>query len=265
MAGFLYFLPGETRKFTREKLDEVGLTYAFDRNPTSNGCRGGPDGKQGMVLASGDTKVGYYSDKQTWQRIPGNKADAWVGVYTDDQPKPDDLARSKIVAGHFVELGDGNNWLCPVARGLREEEDQLRWFNALPQGTGLDDKGNWTQTGVLIQHAKLWEIALAWWDSIQGAVEGESAADKNAAQSVTFDFAGLNDAALAALVTNYRLGKAEVVLLGLFTGECTPLVLGALIDWPTFTDWAKKNAEQIAAGSNIDDGRAADTEDTDQL
>ena len=54
------------------------------------------------------------------------------------------------------------------------------------------------------------------------------------------EFADVNDAALLALATNYRVGKAEVVLLGLFDDRATVEILKALIDWPTISAWLKK-------------------------
>lgn len=272
MAGLLYFLPKETRKLRQEELPDVGLAYAFDRNPTSNHCGKGPDGNPGMVLAAGDTKVGYYAEQQTWRKIPGNPAGALVGYYTDNPPKPEDLERGKLLPGHLVELADGNRWLCPIARGLSEEEDQLRWYTALPEGTDVDDDGNWTQTGVLAQYAKLWDIALAWWDTLweemgksDPGVETEADSPEAPEDSrIKFHFSGLNDAALMALATNYRVSKAEVALLGLFTGGCTPHILGALVDWPTYQAHAKKNRTRLLAGFPTGDGRKGDTKDTDQ-
>lgn len=251
MPGFLYYLPGETRKFTRDELDEVGLTYAFDRNPTSNYCRHGPDGKQGMVLASGDTKVGYYADKQTWRRIPGNKADAWVGIYSDDPPTPDDLARSVQLDGHLVALGDGNKWLIPKARAWIEEDGELRWQHTLPQRLARNDDGHWEPQGPTERYARLWEIVTLW----------------GPAQELSW-----NDAvscAIDVLRANYTgLGHDEIELLGLLDTDCLRSVLDALGDLSTWEDWLKKKQLDLAstsAGANTSDGEADLTPDIDQL
>ena len=56
----------------------------------------------------------------------------------------------------------------------------------------------------------------------------------------TFDFDGLHDAALTALSTNYRIGKAEVNALGLFDDSSATAILSALVDWPTVLKWKEK-------------------------
>jgi len=113
----------------------------------------------------------------------------------------------------------------------------------------------------------LWEVAIAWWDSIRAAIwttGDETEEDEEPSHRISFEFAGLNDAALLALATNYRLAKTEVALLHLFRGQCAATILGALVDLPTFIEWAKKNADSLAAGSNTDDGQMVDTEDIDR-
>jgi len=250
MPGFLYYLPGEARKLTREELDEVGLTYAFDRNPTSNGCRAGPGGKSGMVLASGDTKVGYYPDQQTWKRIPGNKADAWVGIYADSPPGPDDLARDKQLDGHLVELSDGHKWLIPKARQWIEEDGELRWQHTLPQRLARNEQGHWVPCGPVDKYARLAEIVNLWGPS----------------QELSYDDA--ISCGLDILRANYTgLGFDEVELLSLFDTDCLRVILGALMDQPTWEDRLKKKQADLALtsdGANTSDGETDSTPDTDQ-
>jgi hypothetical protein len=57
---------------------------------------------------------------------------------------------------------------------------------------------------------------------------------------------------LLSLSTNYKLGKAEVALLGIFSDIAVGGILNALIDWPTFVAWREK--KMALDGSNTGDG-----------
>lgn len=255
MVGLLYYLPQQTRGITLADIKAAELGYAFEERFTPCEVRGGPD-KSGGVIVADDRgvpghQIGYYPDQQEWRKIPG--IEAWVGCYREAHPTPADLARTRMLNGHLVRLGDNQDWLIPVARGQIETDNQeLRWYVALPEVIGIDDAGNWEPGAVLPQYAELWEIANRWWN-IQGEATAEKEADETA-ESVTvrFDFAGVNDAALSALATNYRMGKAEVVLLGLFNRRCLYDILNALVDIPTIEEFLKKKEE--VDGSPTADG-----------
>jgi hypothetical protein len=254
MPGFLYYLPAK-RDIKLAELVALGLGYAFEK-PSFTRCEihaNGPDKGAGVIVAD-DTRlvghrVGYYADEQEWVKVP--KTNAYVGWFKADPPTPTDLERSQTLNGHLVELGDGNEWLVPVARGAAEEG----WYTALPQRTGLDDNGEWASGKVIARYEALWDAACRFWDAFRSAndVEGEA---------VQLDFAGQNDAALVALQANYRVGRAEVVALGLFDGQCVVRILQALIDWPTWLELHKKKvtSETSAAPAslNTDDGPPGD-------
>lgn len=239
MAGFLYFVSGDG-VITRQRAIRAGLGYALAGGCPFAQCMNGPDGKRGGILSAvdalGSSDLGYFPDKQTWQRIPGT--DAYAGFYTDDPPTPKDVAKPSQIAGHLVALGDGNEWLVPVARGLVEEDGDLRYRIDLPDRTTLDDDGNWITSGVATEFQALWSTAEKWWEAI-GSADGKP---------VTYT--DLHDDALAALSTNYRIGKAECALLGLLNTQICRGILDALVDVPTYMAWVKKKAAQGGASSS---------------
>jgi hypothetical protein len=247
MAGFLYFLPG--KKTVRiADLNEAGLGYAFEKpSVASRETLEGPGGLAGAVAASekdmGDARIGYFPEEQTWRKIPG--LEAWVGFYTKIPPGPGDLERADALRGHLVRLGDGREWTAPVARGW-SDSDPARWYNALPSVSTLDDQGNWTPGGTSPRYKALWALAESWWDAFCAAQADGAAAQESHA---VLAFEGIHNAALYALAANYRLGKAEVALLGLFDDANTVAIMHALIDWPTFKEWVKKNEERAGLNS----------------
>jgi len=279
MPAPLYYLPKQPRNVTPADLDRLGLGYAFTPGKiTVNEVRGGPDGGEGIIVADADGvaahQVGYYRDRQEWMEFgpallgprpltpdPRPPADGWpwVGRYTDAPVLPEQLARPQHLRGHLVQLDDGQEWLIPVARAWTEEDGDLRWFAALPQRITLDSEGHWKPSWVVKRYAALWDLAIRWHESQQAAA-AEAAPGQT---SLLVDFDGFVDAAVAALATNYRVGRAEVVLLGLLTVETARAILDALVDRPTLLKWlAKKNA-MTAAGSSIAAGPAAATAATD--
>lgn len=249
MAGLLYYIPNQTRGIAPQAVADLGLAYALGGVmwTAADIIQNGPDGGRGVVLA--DDKivpcVGHFPEQQTWRKIPGS--DVWVGMVTTAPPSPADLVRDQVLPGHLVKLADGQEWLVPVARGRREEEGDLRWTMNLPTTpTTCDEDGKWVAGGVSVAYRPLWEIAERFWDEWYEADTTE--------QETILDFANLNDAALLALATNYRVTITEVVLLGLFDSRCTVEILKAIIDWPVIEAWVKKKAD--AAGLNTAAGGA---------
>jgi len=252
MAGFLYYVPKDG-----PKADLIHLGRIIDRARETRGIRGGPDNGNGTMVADPARVpadlLGYYPDRQTWRKAPG-VANYWVGIINDKRPTPVDLARPDQLRGHPVKLGDGNEWLIPVARGLRETEagEIVSVGCILPTRVDVDDEGNWISGVVQPIHANLWDVACRWEQVFASTQSGEK---------VEFNFADGFDAALSALATNYAVDKTEAAMLGLFDDRCVYHVLGALIDMPVFAEWCKKKAmaekterQAAPAGSNTSDG-----------
>ena len=264
--SLLYFIPERDTNIDRAELRALGLAYAFDAGgPLAKcGCARGPEGKAGVVVcgAASAAKVGFYPDSQTWQRIPGLAAgpgpgvDAFVGRDTAAAVEPAELLRPDATDGHEVQLGDGQRWLVPVALAVAEDQGQVVRFTPLPRRMELDAEGKFTPGDPLPVYDALWAVAEAYLKVIADAV---AAAAEGQPVQLTID----DDWALDALAVNYRLGRAEIVVLGLLTwgGPVVENILNAVIDMPGMARLKKK---LDSAGSPSPAGQPAGTEDTDQ-
>lgn len=259
MPGLLYFLPDRTRDVMLPALAAAGIGHAFERTPTVRGVQCGPGNAAGLVLADSRhvEEIGYFPQRQTWRSVP--KTEAWVGMFSAQQPGPGDLRRERQLDGHLVTLLDGAQWLVPVARGHAEEDGDLRWYHTLPRRATLDDEGRWTAGAVLPRYAPLLEAATRW-EEAQAA--GNVRDQEGGRAALMFDFAGTIEAAAEVLAANYLVGPAEIDLLGLLTEEIAVEVLNALIDIPTRLEWIKKKLAAARAGGNTGDGPAGLIEDT---
>ena len=241
MPALLYFVPGPPRPYSRSDLAARGLAHAlespsFDRRD----CLAGPGGQAGVVVSAGLDGVAYQPSAQHWEPMAGTPL--WVGWDTRGAPpSPDDLARATQLAGTPVCMADGNDWLCPIARAIVEEQNEPRWLCALPQRAALDACGQWQPGGAIARYAALWDTALAWWNARHGArAEGNT---------LRFDFPGLIDAAVACLAANYRLSRCEVSALGLLDDQVARRVLDVLVDWDVYTAILAKNLARPADSS----------------
>lgn len=270
---FLYYIPRGPRNIGLDEIRKLGLGYAIDteiglvRCP----CTTGPDGNGGLIIALAapgkEIEVRYKPAEQTWRSLPpAEGADlgslpCWVGYYTQTPPGPaaGGLARPKMLDGHWVTLGDGNEWLVPVARGASEQDGEIRWYAALPRVMTLDSAGGWAEGDVVAEYATLWEIAGRWWDALQSAF----AAGDGKTDHVEVDFQEANDGALRVLQTNYRLGRIEVAALGLFTTTTARDVLNAAVAMPTLLAFLRRDAgddaEKKTTPGSGDSGGAGDS------
>lgn len=244
MAGFLYFLPGDADRFSRQRLADAGLLGLVRvEGLTERGVRsGGPDGGSGMVivprpeLAEGLAATpGYFPAAQIWEQSPDGKY--WVGYEREQPPRPLDLGRAEVVDGHAVTLGDGNEWLIPVGRlamGGTRFEKRLR----------LGPAGEWVSE-VLPAYHELVEQA----ERIHAfLLAGDGEASMDDAEAI--------DLAVRLLTLNYRIGRLEASALGLLTTRCVGKVLEAFIDVPSIvqisqamSDAQKKSALPAEAGT----------------
>ena len=182
-------------------------------------------------------EIGYYPDKQIWETIP--KSDVLVGMYTDDPPTPEDLQRPTILDGHLVALEDNHQWMIPVARAVAEVDGEVVAYDKLPHNVGTDSEGNWSRNGTLPKFSNLWKLALRWWEAIAGELEGQAIEGRDKV-GITMEFNDIAEGAFEALQTNYRVGRREVSMLGLFSDQSMYQILHALVDMPTIQVFAKK-------------------------
>jgi hypothetical protein len=249
MAGFLYFVPDRKSGLSAKELCEVGLGYALDGSVHQQQLdTNGPGGSGGVVMASAEhcapSRVRYVPAEQEWIKADGY----WIGQWKDEKIGPADLLRRELLDGHFVELADGQKWLCPIARSHGLEGDSIRWYhNRLPRSVAIGSDRKWHRGEVIPRYRRLWQLNLSWWDVRVASVPADSAVG----DMITFDFDGLHESAAECLAVNYRLGPDEISLLGLFDSESARKILDALIDMPTLVrldEELQKKTENTAAG-----------------
>lgn len=258
MSQLLYFVDGSHR-LTLEQARQLGLGYAFASGQyvCAEYTAGGPGGDTGCLLGTDSERLGYYRERQTWLRMPaiaGGKVH--VGYWNDARPTPTELAVPEQLRGTPIKLKDGQDWIVPIARECSEGG---HWSRVLPGVLALDDQNQWTSGGIDPKYSRLWEIAESFWRCLFRSQVGQD-------HTMRFDFPGANDAAVEVLAANYRLGRAEVALLGLFDDqlELAAKVLHKLIDFETFLAWQKKSlAPPILAGSTTSVGAEASPATTD--
>ncbi|MDI9598469.1 MAG: hypothetical protein QM323_03075 [Acidobacteriota bacterium] len=237
MGGYLYYVPGAGHDVD---YHAAGLDYAFDdRSPTRCPVLRGPDGAAGVVLSCDEPmRARYVPAEQEWGPMPGTGLQ--VGYWRDRLPGPQDLARTDLLDGHPLTLLDGREWIVPIARKvLVEGGEVVAWPTALPCTVRLDDAGKWTIGDVVPRYRWLWEIAGRWLDARFGATETDD--------GISYDFDTLFDDAAAVLGANYRIGRAEASLAGLFETASAKRVLDLLIDVPTFEAVLKKKRAGAAS------------------
>lgn len=225
---FLYYLPG-ANGITLSHLVDHGLGYAFDRvAEIQTRVVKGPDDRQGILVGRKDgwpdgLDFAVHAESQTWRRIPGSEA--WVGVYNDHRPGPEDLRRERRLGGYPAELGDGNTWIIPVAREPETGEPLL------PCELDLDTDGRFRPGPVVPDWAYLWKIACTVYEACDLARD-----------TAAVEFADSVTMAAAVLRANYYVGVAECVLLKLFAyhSPFAMRVLYLLIDLPGIYSLQKK-------------------------
>jgi hypothetical protein len=119
-----------------------------------------------------------------------------------------------------------------------------------------DDAGERVAGEVVAVDRAVWDAASRWWDTRLGVeVDG-----------TTLHFSEAIDADLAvtALGRNYRVGRAEIGLLGLLDERTELDILDAMIDWRSFVEWTQKKTLSLADGSSIAPGQADDSPVIDQ-
>lgn len=250
---FVYYVPKLQTAPPTEQFAALGLGHAFDTRPAFQGTQKGADGDSGLWMGPEALLTRIGRDNLESRRIPGT--DAWVARFRGDpQPKPEEIARDPQLAGHWITMADGQDWLCPIARGLTEQDGELRWYNALPQRLDMDEQGRWSSGAVVEKFAPLWTLAARWEDTLVGTI-GDVGDDRG--EQITFEFQDAIESAVACLAVNYRVGPVECALLGLLTDDNWQKILHALIDWPTRAEWIQKKIQQASEATNSSVGEAA--------
>lgn len=242
---FLYYIPRTAAKFDMPPelsyIEERGATR--HRREVLQGPNGSP---AGWIIAIGDQPadaVGYYPDRQTWAPMgpTDDGPQLHVGRANDAVLDPAKLARATMLEGHPVELGDGSTWVAAVARGFDAETSNF--YTPLPKSLTYDPTTNrWRPKQVAKEYRRFLELAIAYAEVHDTAVaEGQK----------TFEFAEIDELAIAALTANYRVGPVELSLFDdVYTVPARNALVGVALDFPTINRWVQKKTESAAVGSD---------------
>lgn len=249
---FQYFLPNATAA-PETLIEALGLRAMLGPVPYAQRpiTSGGPGGTGGVVIAADPPGRGASPSYQPegWRWIParsdrqtGTEPPYWLGVSTTAPPTPAELVRPWIVPGEGIELGDGNVWTVPQAR-LASRNGIL--MTGLPLAHGLSDDGEEITT-IAAEYARLWDLAGEVWATCicvvlaQVREQGVEGLPDEPPPAEPMTPEREREIATAALAANYRVGRAEVLALGLLETRTTGAILRALVD---FGGWQKLWAE----------------------
>lgn len=254
MAGFLYFLSGDTRAMTVDRARKLGLGYAFPAGLTTRETtHNSPSKTAGVVFA--DPKrvddVGYFADRQTWRKLPTveGRPELWVGYFNDAKPGPEDLRRANGLPGEVaMTLGDGNRWLIPT---LTEFDAETKTGPCeLPAPLDFDDEGNLFTSKPVGEYGELWDaihpVALS-------VCFGSDDADSPIKNASTKD---IREAAFRLLRANYVVDMPELVVLGCLRNDAT---LSSIVMASCRGRWL---IEALSDQKKIEEPSAASTSDT---
>jgi len=220
MGQVLYYVP-DVGTMKAERACELGLGHVFaEGDLTYAGWQNGPSGP-GVLFAHGQAGFEAASACE-WTAAPD--AAYWIGFLRSDLPRPQDLVRVKVMLGHPVRLADGNLWTVPVIR-------YIDGATALPRRLTWDGQG-WTPEDVIGRHADLFAQLCHAWDVMMA----ELAKD----ESLRITISETADLAVRLLQINYRLGPAEVSVLGLLDTQTEGEIVLAGMDWPAIRAAVKK-------------------------
>ena len=238
---FNYFLPGR-RSVTLDELLQLGLGHVFEpetaappKTPfTPCGVTNGPGGQHGLIVSPSDQYCGYYQQRQVWKREVGG--DYWVGMWKDQPPTPDTLARANLIPGQWVRLGDGHAWLFPTARHWGEEDDRVVWECGLPSRLTRDDSGRWVSGDVKPRYQELWRLATELLEAIWAGTATQ--------------FAERDNLVIECLRCNYRVSAIEIDLLGVHDQQLRERAVEVLLDIDTLDTLLKKKLTTLGTGSS---------------
>lgn len=240
--ALLYFLNGVNSINARALAADGRLAHAIDVDTrlTQVQVHNGPGKMAGTLFALRPPQVElnlrYRPDEQTWEPYPGSD-DLWLGFPTEAPPDPAFFARAQQVRGHPVRLGDGREWEVPVIRAVTHD-------TRLPRRMVWDGE-QFAPDAVIRPYEDLYAEAGRMWDDLAGEEQ------LTIAEEALF--------AARGLAVNYRLGPAEIGMLGLLTTATEVEAVKAMLDWPLFEALKKK---QVSAAPDSTPGDGDSSPDT---
>ena len=256
MAGLIYWVSGaRTPGVTQHALVKGPVAVESMDTPVHKyDTPGPPDGTAAgyaaclVVPEPGKAPLtGYKATGQKWWKVPRPETsgpEIWIGLDETQPPRPEDFARERQIAGHLVELPDGNRWLVPTARRWVLSDGEPKWFHGVPTTRTLDEEGRWVDGPVAARFEKLWGYVTAWMEASYKVAAGEKGAYAG------FDTAWQCAVIVEALSINYRVGSVEVAFLGLVESGTFLKVMDALCDLNTLEELQGKVDTPSAAASS---------------
>lgn len=231
--SFSYFI--ELAK--RPTATDLAEAFPHARKLKSIQTQRGPAGRSGWLLYSSDEPPPI---TDTCLEM-GQGSGRWVIM--DGKPSPGELQRPEMLEGSSVEMADGTAWQPAYARRFALLDDRITVYCPLPNGLQLDRyDGRWKPTGVAARLRPLADLAEAYQTAL---VEAAAAAPENAT-SFRFEFAHLDDLAIAGLTANYYISKWELALLDCYDLEARQRLIDAITDRATLTAWHQKKTLDAA-------------------
>ncbi|MBI9016895.1 MAG: hypothetical protein JEZ07_06495 [Phycisphaerae bacterium] len=225
MAGFLYFIEGQSQLPTESQLVELGLGHlvgcALGTNPANKGPN---DSGAGLIFAVDGAvhPIMLVPDKQKWI-----KTDKYaVGYYVDMIPCRDDLLSGANWPGHAVMMNDGNDWIIPP-------------FRYLPNFLEYDPaQGQLMRQPLKKYQPMAKQVERLWLDYFY-----DTGIDENYQKPQDHEsFTESQQLQLCAdfLAINYRVGIIELGLLQLLGDKQMELSLKAILDLPRLVAASQK-------------------------
>lgn len=236
-AAMLYYVPGRSGGWFSAALTGIPerLRGRFVTHTRQDGSPG-PDGGRGLLIAwQQGVEVRYEPRTQRWQRC----GDHWRGVRTDY--RPEELAKDAPPAeGYPVRLGDGRQWVVPVA--LADAPNY-----AIPWREGLDDEGRLVRQ-VDPAYAGVCRVAAGLWQAMEATGRLQMEDDD------------LRRACATALAVNYRVDLEDCLFLGLLTSEAYAGIVRAILDLPALEEMLRD--PKVRAGLSAASGGPARSDTT---
>jgi len=217
-AAILYFVPGPS--------SGIGLGDAWKRDiPEDRKARfekaqhrervAGPDGRGVLMSWQSKVLIDYEPKNQTWRKIGPQM---WVGVRNDYSPvefaRPIDPRHP--VTAYAVTMGDGKDWLVPVA--LADAPNfSMPWREARGEGGDIIRE-------VPPPYKQVCDMAEDLWRHTSGDLEFEMEED------------ALREALATALAVHYEVDLEDCLALGLLTNESYQGIVAAILDYPSIAE-----------------------------
>lgn len=238
MGVFLYYLPGTQKgSLDRDTVRRFGLgdvlrdcletQLAFQERLVVNQVHANGPGsvRSGVILYAQPPdgldvphRVDYCPDEQEWTDC----GTYWMGWNRANPPRPEFLARTPLIAGYDVVLGDDRVWQCPTIRKSGRAPN-------LPMTMGVDASGEFLMR-VMPAFDWAWELSGEIFNRVFGP------------QSMTWEDAFR--ISVQALGLNYRVGPREASQLGLITTENFQRISEAAIDWKIVEEMLAQPADE---------------------